>query len=94
MKEVILKQMLKPFVEQLARLPDYRKGRNTTYTIADAALSAFSVFFMQSPSFLAHQRTVQGVAATHGQGQGQRPDPFRRPSDSQRQSDSESTGLA
>ncbi len=41
-------------------LPDHRKGgNNTTYKISDAALSAFSVFMMQSPSFLAHQRDLQ-----------------------------------
>ena len=39
--------------------PDYRQGYNTTYTIQDAALSAFSVFFTQSPSFLAHQKKMQ-----------------------------------
>jgi hypothetical protein len=40
-------------------LPDYRKpSNNTKYAISDAALAAFSVFFMQSPSFLAHQRDV------------------------------------
>jgi len=32
-------------------LPDHRTGRNTTYTLKDAILSAFAVFFMQSPSF-------------------------------------------
>lgn len=42
----------------LGALPDTRRGRNQQYTIADAALSAFSVFFMQSPSFLAHQRQM------------------------------------
>lgn len=40
-------------------LPDYRQGFNTTYQIQDAALSAFSVFFTQSPSFLAHQKKMQ-----------------------------------
>ena len=40
-------------------LPDKRKGLNTSYSIADAALSAFSVFFMQSQSFLAHQIKMQ-----------------------------------
>jgi hypothetical protein len=39
--------------------PDYRQGENTTYAIQDAAVGAFSVFFMQSPSFLAHQRDMQ-----------------------------------
>ena len=40
-----------------ARLPDPRRGRNTRYAMADIAMAALSVFFMQSPSFLAHQRT-------------------------------------
>jgi len=36
--------------------PDKRLGTNTTYGMADIGMAAFSVFFMQSPSFLAHQR--------------------------------------
>jgi hypothetical protein len=43
----------------LAALPDSRPGTNTQYTIKDAALGAFAVFFTQSPSFLAYQRTMQ-----------------------------------
>lgn len=43
----------------LEQLTDVRTGNNTTYAVADAALSALSVFFMQSPSFLAHQRDMQ-----------------------------------
>ena len=50
-------------VEKLHRVlngfPDHRTGQNTTYSLKDAALGAFSVFFTQSPSFLAHQRTMQ-----------------------------------
>ncbi|MCX7097943.1 MAG: hypothetical protein NTV43_08585 [Methylococcales bacterium] len=38
---------------------DRRTGKNTTYTLTDAGLSAFSVFFMQSPSFLEFQRSMQ-----------------------------------
>lgn len=38
---------------------DPRKGRNKSYTMVDAALSAFSVFFTQSPSFLDYQRSLQ-----------------------------------
>ena len=41
------------------QLPDPRKGQNTQYTMENVALAAFSVFFMQSPSFLAHQRDMQ-----------------------------------
>jgi hypothetical protein len=33
------------------RFPDARTGSETVYTMADAALGAFSVFFTQSPSF-------------------------------------------
>ena len=40
-------------------LPDARKpGNNTQYSLFDAACSAFSVFFTQSPSFLAFQRNL------------------------------------
>lgn len=39
--------------------PDTRKGKNCTLTIPDAAMSAFSVFFFQSPSWLASQRAMQ-----------------------------------
>lgn len=40
-------------------LPDGRTSRNRTYTPCDAALGAFSVFFTQSPSFLAYQSDMQ-----------------------------------
>jgi hypothetical protein len=39
-------------------LPDNRRGYNKQYSIDDAALSAFSMFFMQCPSFLEHQRQM------------------------------------
>ena len=45
--------------ERLAQLPDKRTGKNTRYRMEDAALGAFSVFFTQSPSFLAFQRSMQ-----------------------------------
>lgn len=38
--------------------PDKRTGKNKHYQMSDAALSAFSVFFTQSPSFLAHQKSM------------------------------------
>jgi hypothetical protein len=40
----------------LGRFPDKRRGANATYAMADIGMAAFSVFFMQSSSFLAHQR--------------------------------------
>ena len=42
-----------------AGFTDRRRGKNTTYTMVDAGLSAFSVFFMQSPSFLEYQRSLE-----------------------------------
>ncbi len=42
-----------------ARFTDPRKGKNTSYTRVDAGLSAFSVFFMQSPAFLEYQRSLE-----------------------------------
>lgn len=47
------------FRQQLESLPDKRTGKNSRYGMEDAALSAFSVFFTQSPSFLAYQRTME-----------------------------------
>jgi hypothetical protein len=42
-----------------AGLPDRRTGDNCTYTMADIALSAFAVFFTQSPSFLSFQQNME-----------------------------------
>jgi hypothetical protein len=47
------------FRQRLESLPDKRTGKNTRYGMEDAALSAFSVFFTQTPSFLAFQRTIE-----------------------------------
>lgn len=50
-------------VEQLRAgsqdLPDTRTGSNTRYEMSDFVLSAFAVFFTQSPSFLAHQKALR-----------------------------------
>ena len=41
------------------QFPDQRTGNNTTYTMQDFAMAAFSVFYMQNPSFLAHQKAMR-----------------------------------
>jgi len=51
----ITRQMRRTF----ATFVDPRKGKNTSYTMVDTALSAFSVFFTQSPSFLEYQRSLE-----------------------------------
>jgi len=44
----------------LQGLPDGRQpSPRLTYTMQDIGLAAFSVFFMQSPSFLSYQRIMQ-----------------------------------
>jgi hypothetical protein len=45
--------------EAIRRFPDKRKGKNIHYSMRDGALSGFSVFFMQCPSFLSHQVLMQ-----------------------------------
>lgn len=46
------------FRRVLEEFPDKRTGKNKRYGMEDAGLSAFSVFFTQSPSFLAYQRMM------------------------------------
>ena len=56
--------------EVCADLPDRRTGpgRDDAYTMTDIGLSAFSIFFMGSPSFLAHQRALEeGRGRSNGQ---------------------------
>ncbi len=49
-------------VEELRHLarqfPDKRTGKNIVFRMEDIALAAFSIFMVQSPSFLAHQRAM------------------------------------
>jgi len=47
------------FHTHLDRLPDNRRGKNTRYSIKDAGLGAFAVFFTQCASFLAYQRRMK-----------------------------------
>ena len=54
-----LKQVMGVLNSTFRRLPEQRRGQNSQYTMQDAALSAFGVFFTQSPSFLAYQRAMQ-----------------------------------
>lgn len=42
-----------------AGLPDRRTGTNRSYRMTDLALSAFSVFFIQCPSFLSFQQKME-----------------------------------
>lgn len=44
--------------------PDNRQPGKVSYRLSDAGLAAFSVFFTQSPSFLAYQRDMEGRKGT------------------------------
>jgi len=58
-KPVTFNRLLAILNRTFSDLPDHRKGHNTLYALRDASMAAFSVFFMQSPSFLAHQEVMQ-----------------------------------
>jgi hypothetical protein len=51
--------MLASLRHSLEALPEHRTGRNVQYGLVDAGLGAFSVFFLQSPSFLAYQQKMR-----------------------------------
>ena len=53
-------EMLLSFLRSaIDRSPDRRTGDNTTYRMHDIAMAAFSVFYTQNPSFLAHQKAMR-----------------------------------
>jgi hypothetical protein len=56
---VVVESLIAGLKALCATLPDRRRGENTVYEMADIGLAAFSVFFMQSPSFLALQTALQ-----------------------------------
>jgi hypothetical protein len=58
-KRLRFQEMLESLSRSLEGVPEHRTGRNTQYGISDAGLGAFAVFYIQSPSFLAHQRDMQ-----------------------------------
>ena len=61
MKGVNFKQLVGNLRQVLAKAPDVRTGKNLSYGMEDFGLAAFSVFFTQSPSFLAHQKALQAA---------------------------------
>ena len=58
-KPVKFQEMLAEVRRSLEVVPEHRTGRNIQYTIQDAGLSAFSVFYLQAPSFLAYQKLMK-----------------------------------
>jgi len=54
-----LNSLVESLKEVMRAAPDKRTGKNCVYRMEDAALAAFAVFYTQSPSFLAYQRTME-----------------------------------
>ena len=52
-------QLIGRLCQCVAGFSDRRTGRNKRYTMKNIGLSAFAVFYTQSPSFLVHQKTMQ-----------------------------------
>lgn len=57
-KDVIFQAMINYLEGRFSQLPDQRVGDNKFIAMKDIGLSAFSVFFTQSSSFLEHQRLM------------------------------------
>ncbi|MBE3118100.1 MAG: ISNCY family transposase, partial [Candidatus Atribacteria bacterium] len=54
-----LKRMISELRERMGGFSDVRKGKNIVYEVGEVGMAAFSVFFMQNPSFLEHQRVMK-----------------------------------
>jgi hypothetical protein len=55
----VLEELLGGLRRTFASFPDGRQWRPDNIAIADAGMAAFSLFFMQSESFLSHQRRME-----------------------------------
>ena len=55
----LLPSLLSGLTSVCGTFPDLRKGRGGNIAVEDFGLSAFAMFFMQSASFLACQRTME-----------------------------------
>jgi hypothetical protein len=55
----ILESLLAGLCTVCAGFTDPRRSPDVDYSMADIGLSAFSLFFMQSESFLSHQRRLE-----------------------------------
>ena len=58
-ERLALSRMLSELRNGMGRFPDGRTGKNIVYPMAAVGMAAFSVFFMQNPSFLAYQQAMK-----------------------------------
>jgi len=59
LKRTIVDAVIARLKKLAPQLPDKRTGKNCQYTLSDIVLGAFSVFFLQYPSFLARQQALE-----------------------------------
>jgi hypothetical protein len=67
-KPLSFTSLTNPLASVLDAQYDPRQPGKSRYALSDAGLAAFSVFFTQSPSFLAYQRDMakrKGTKYTH-----------------------------
>ena len=61
-------QILERFIghagTRFEKLPDKRRGKNCHYSMRDIGMSALSVFFMHSASWLSYQRELENIHST------------------------------
>ena len=58
-EELSIERLVKRIKQSFGEFCDVRRGQNTQYDMVDAGMGAFSVFFTQSASFLAHQEDLK-----------------------------------
>jgi hypothetical protein len=58
-ERLALKRMIAELRARMREFTDVRKGKNVVYAMKEVGMAAFSVFFMQNPSFLEHQRAMK-----------------------------------
>ncbi|HEY4832713.1 MAG TPA: ISNCY family transposase [Waddliaceae bacterium] len=51
--------MLKSLKQAIVNFKDKRRGKNSQYSMEDAVLSGFSIFYLQCPSFLSYQQAME-----------------------------------
>ncbi|HMK88551.1 MAG TPA: hypothetical protein VK446_02810 [Methylocystis sp.] len=56
---LLLDDLIRGLRDVCGAFPDQRKGADVVYSMTDIGMAAFSMFFMQSESFLARQRSLE-----------------------------------
>jgi len=59
----VFSELIDFFSQTVSGLRDGRCGNNLKYRVSDAVKSAFSVFYLQNPSFLSSQAEPRGEGA-------------------------------